>query len=64
MSLVNRLLYRLVDRFALFRPAMPTRENPSGMLDRSPLDRAIAEKEREMAEKGIPTQSQATPPAA
>ena len=58
-------LRRLIDvseeRFALFRKAMPTRENPSGMLDRRPLDTAIEEKEREMAETGVTSRSFATP---
>lgn len=61
---LRRLLAVSEERFALFRPAMPTRENPSGMLDRTPLDRAIADKERQMAEDGVASQSQATPPAA
>lgn len=50
------------ERFALFRPAMPTRERPSGMLDRSPLDQAIADKERQMAEAGKPSRSYASDP--
>ncbi|KMW60381.1 hypothetical protein AIOL_000534 [Candidatus Rhodobacter oscarellae] len=61
---LRRLLAVSQERFALFRPAMPTRENPSGMLDRGPLDQAIAERERHLAETGIGSQSQATPPAA
>lgn len=48
------------ERFALFRPTMPTRENPSGILDRAPLDQAIADKEHEMAAAGTPSQSHAT----
>ena len=60
---LRRLLAVSEERFALFRSAMPTRENPSGMLDRTPLDKAIAEKERQLAESGIGSQSQATPPA-
>ena len=50
------------ERFALFRPALPTRENPSGQLDRTPLDQAIAEKEREMLRTGRPSRSHATGP--
>ena len=61
---LRRLMAVSEERFALFRPAMPTRENPSRMLDRAPLDKAIAEKERELADSGIGTRSQATPPAA
>ncbi len=61
---LRRLLAVSEERYALFRPAMPTRENPSGMLDRTPLDQAIADKERQMAESGVVSRSQATPPAA
>lgn len=60
---LRRLLAVSEERFALFRPAMPTRENPSGMLDRTPLDKAIADKERQMAESGSMSQSHATPAA-
>lgn len=63
LSELRRLLAVSEERFALFRPAMPTRENPSGMLDRTPLDRAIADKERAMIQAGIPSQSHATPAA-
>ncbi|MEM6896904.1 MAG: DUF1028 domain-containing protein [Pseudomonadota bacterium] len=59
---LRRLLAVSKERFALFRPAMPTRENPSGWLDRTPLDAAIAEKERDMAARGISSRSYATPP--
>lgn len=52
------------ERFALFRPAMPTRDSPSGLLDRAPLDRAIADKERERAARGVTSRSHATPPLA
>lgn len=61
---LRRLLAVSEERFALFQPAMPTRENPSGMLDRAPLDKAIADKERQMAENGIVSKSRATSPAA
>lgn len=57
---LRRLLAVSEERFALFRPALPTRENPSGLLDRRPLDQAIADKERQMAEGGIASQSFAT----
>lgn len=59
---LRRLLAVSEERFALFRPAMPTLENPSGMLDRKPLDKAIADKERQMAENGVSSKSHATPP--
>lgn len=57
---LRRLLAVSEERFALFRKAMPTAENFSGMLDRTPLDEAIARKEREMAEIGMPSASYAT----
>jgi uncharacterized Ntn-hydrolase superfamily protein len=60
---LRRLLAVSEERFALFRQAMATRENFSGMLDRTPLDAAIAEKERQMAQEGVASQSHAQPPA-
>ncbi len=60
---LRRLLAVSEERFALFRPAMPTRENPSGLLDRTPLDKAIADKEREMARTGLASRSHASHPA-
>lgn len=57
---LRRLLAVSEERFAMFRAAMPTVENFSGMLDRTPLDAAIAEKERYMAENGIASRSFAT----
>ncbi|WP_147112705.1 DUF1028 domain-containing protein [Tateyamaria sp. syn59] len=60
---LRRLLTVSEERFALFRPAMPTRENPSGLLDRKPLDLAIADKEREMERNGVSSQSYATQPS-
>ncbi len=59
---LRRLKMVSEERFALFRPAIPTRENPSGMLDRGPLDKAIAAKEAQMAASGIPSSSYAVPP--
>ncbi len=58
---LRRLIAVSEERFAMFRTAMPTRENFSGMLDRAPLDAAIADKEREMAQNGIASRSHATP---
>ena len=58
---LRRLLAVSEERFALFRTAMPTQENFAGMLDRKPLDAAIAEKERQMAENGVGSRSHATP---
>jgi len=60
---VRRLLVVSEERFAFFGPAMPTRANPSGVLDRALLDKAIADKEREMAAAGVASRSYATPPA-
>lgn len=57
---LRRLLAVSEERFALFRRAMPTQQNFAGMLDRTPLDAAIAEKERQMAESGLPSASFAT----
>jgi uncharacterized Ntn-hydrolase superfamily protein len=57
---LRRLLAVSEERFALFRDAMPTQENFAGMLDRTPLDAAIAKKEREMAESGFASASYAT----
>ncbi|MEO0930481.1 MAG: DUF1028 domain-containing protein [Pseudomonadota bacterium] len=59
---LRRLLAVSEERFAMFRAAMPTCDNFSGMLDRTPLDAAITEREHQMAENGIVSQSHATPP--
>lgn len=58
---LRRLIAVSEERFAMFRKAMPTRENFSGVLDRGPLDAAIADKEREMAQNGVASRSHATP---
>ncbi len=58
---LRRLIAVSEERYAIFRTAMPTRENVSGVPDRGPLDAAIADKEREMAENGITSRSHATP---
>jgi uncharacterized Ntn-hydrolase superfamily protein len=60
LSELRRLLAVSEERFALFRKAMPTEQSFAGMLDRTPLDEAIAKKEREMAESDIPSASYAT----
>lgn len=49
------------ERYLLFREAMGTVENFSGMVDRTQLDIAIAENEAKRAAKGIVSQSRATP---
>lgn len=58
---LRRLMAVTEERYQLFRKAMPTVENFSGMVDRTPLDEAIARSETERAEKGIVSQSFATP---
>lgn len=57
---LRRLLAVSEERFALFRNAMPSIDNFSGMLDRTPLDGAIADKEQQMATDGISSRSFAT----
>lgn len=61
LSELRRLMAVSQERFAIFKTAMPTRENFSGMLDRTPLDAAIADKERQMTQDGIASRSYATP---
>ncbi|MEZ5843678.1 MAG: DUF1028 domain-containing protein [Hyphomicrobiaceae bacterium] len=57
-----RRLYDVAhERFLHFADAMATRENPSGLRDRSSLDLRIAEEERRRAAAGIPSRSLATP---
>ncbi|MDU8913488.1 DUF1028 domain-containing protein [Aestuariicoccus sp. MJ-SS9] len=58
---LRRLMAVTEERYLIFRTAMPTVENFSGMVDRTPLDKAIAANEKERAEKGIVSQSLATP---
>ncbi|MDJ0823310.1 MAG: DUF1028 domain-containing protein [Paracoccaceae bacterium] len=58
---LRRLMAVAEERYLVFRTAMPTVENFSGMVDRTPLDAAIAANEEERAEKGIVSQSLATP---
>lgn len=53
-----RRLYAVAqERFLHVAETMPTRENPSGMTDRRPIDARIAELEAARAAKGIPSSS-------
>ena len=58
---LRRLLAVADERYQVFRTAMPTSGNFSGMVDRTPLDEAIARNEAHRREKGIVSQSLATP---
>lgn len=58
---LRRLTAVTEERYLLFREAMGTVENFSGMVDRTQLDIAIAENEAKRAAKGIVSQSRATP---
>lgn len=58
---IRRLLAVAEERYVAFREAMPTVENFSGMTDRAPLDKAIADKEAERAASGVVSQSRAKP---
>lgn len=51
------------ERYLVFRTALPSAENFSGMVDRTPLDAAIVQNEKERAEQGLTSRSLATPPA-
>lgn len=57
---LRRLLAVAEERYTVFRTALPTAENFSGMVDRAPLDAAIVQNEQERAEKGIVSSSLAT----
>jgi uncharacterized Ntn-hydrolase superfamily protein len=58
---LRRLMAVAEERYMVFRSSMPTVEDFSGMVDRAPLDAAIIANEKERAEKGIVSQSLATP---
>ena len=47
-----RLLRVSDDRYTNFKTALPTTDNFSGMIERRPLDQAIAEAEEERRQKG------------
>jgi uncharacterized Ntn-hydrolase superfamily protein len=56
-----RRLYAVAqERYLHVAETMPTRENPSGMIDRSPIDARIAALEAERRAKGIPSASRMT----
>jgi uncharacterized Ntn-hydrolase superfamily protein len=58
-----RRLYAVAqERFLYVAEIMPTRQNFSGMADRSPIDRKIAEEEARRAAAGIPSASHASGP--
>jgi len=50
------------ERYLHVAETMPTRQNPHGMIDRSHIDRKIAELEAERIAAGRPSASDATPP--
>lgn len=58
---IRRLMSVAEERYLLFREAMGTVENFSGMLDRAPLDKAITENEAKRAAEGIVSVSRASP---
>lgn len=61
LSELRRLLAVSAERYAMFRETMPTTDSFSGMVDRGPLDRAIAADEACRKAQGIASQSHATP---
>ncbi len=58
---LRRLLAVSEERYMLFARAMATSENFSGMIDRRPLDEAIAKSEQHRLENGITSRSFAVP---
>lgn len=60
---LRRLLAVSKERYLIFSSGMPTAENFSGMMDRGPLDEALAEDEQRRKEAGIASLSFAVPPA-
>jgi uncharacterized Ntn-hydrolase superfamily protein len=58
---LRRLMAVSRERYRLFAMGIPTAEQFSGMTDRSPIDKAIAEDEARRAANGILSQSYATP---
>ena len=57
---LRRLLRVADERYTIFKTALPTTDNFSGMIDRRPLDQAIAEAEEERRQKGYVSPSYAT----
>lgn len=62
LSELRRLLAVSEERYMLFAQAMATVEDFSGMVDRGPLDDAIAKSEQHRKDLGIPSRSHATGP--
>jgi len=60
---LRRLMAVAEERYLVFRSALPSVENFSGMVDRTPLDEAILKHETKRAKDGVVSQSFATPPA-
>ena len=57
---LRRLLRVADERYTIFKTALPTTDNFSGMIDRRPLDQAIAEAEEERRQRGYVSPSYAT----
>ena len=49
---LRRLLRVAVERYMIFKTALPTTANFSGLVDRGPLDQTIAKAEKERQENG------------
>ena len=60
LSEIRRLMLVADERYTIFKTAMPTTDNFSGMVDRRPLDQAIAIAEEERRHKGYVSVSHAT----
>ncbi len=63
LSELRRLHAVSKERYRLFAQGIPSVENFSGIVDRTPIDEAIAKDEAYRSEHGIKTQSHAVPPA-
>ncbi len=63
LSELRRLYQVAAERYLYFIEAVPTRQNISGMIDRSEIDKRMAEAETERARNGIASVSFATSPA-
>src|SRR3546814_7480722 len=61
---VRRLYAVAQERYLLFAEAMPTADDPSGLLDRSDLDHAMVAREAERDARGEASASFASPPVA
>lgn len=63
LSELRRLYQVAAERYLYFIEAVPTRQNVSGMIDRSEIDKRMAEAEAERSRNGIASASFATDPA-